>query len=175
LRNKGDRLIREVNQKLIAPLRKVYDDFLIEMSELQHVAQNKRRQENFLATQREKEDEEERRVEAEQAYKQKLAWWQYLEVVRLECEPHHHRRRVLAPPKKERDANGMVFDRLPIFLPRNTPPPLTSSKLREWSDEQSMILAEALQKHAGKCMQKASKCPVPVSNNPPRASATPRL
>jgi hypothetical protein len=153
-RYREDRNIKQVEQNLIVPLRKVAQAYRAELEQLEHIEKNRKKREKLQALRQEQEEEEERKTEAQRAYKEKAKIWQYLEIARLMCEPDIHRRRMLIPPKRdkagERDANGVVFDRVPLFLPRETPPPLAPNiKLKPWTDDESTTLAEALQRFAG--------------------------
>ncbi|KAF2794170.1 hypothetical protein K505DRAFT_374819 [Melanomma pulvis-pyrius CBS 109.77] len=149
-RYKGDRIVKEVEEKLIVPLRKVDEIYRAELSQLEYLEQVHKKRDELYSLQREKWSPE--GIQAQQAYKQKLAWWQYLEVVRLQCEPEPHRRRMLAPPRIDntggRDSDGVSFERVPLFVHREThlPPSIT---LRDWTDTESIVLADALQTFAG--------------------------
>ena len=149
-----DRNIKQVEQKLIVPLRKVAQAYHAALKQLEQDENDRKKQEALQALRQEQEEEEERKAEAQRVYKEKAKIWQYLETARLMCEPDIHRRRMLIPPKRdkagERDANGVLFDRVPLFLPREMPPPLAPNiKLKPWTDDESTALAEALQRFAG--------------------------
>jgi hypothetical protein len=155
-RYREDRNIKQVEQKLIVPLRKVAEAYRVELKQLEHVEKNRRKREELFTLRQEREQEEERKAEAQRVYRKKAKIWQYLETARLMCEPDPSRRRMLIPPKREntgeRDANGVEFDRVPLFLPRETPPPLAPNiALKAWTKEESTALAEALQRFAGMC------------------------
>jgi hypothetical protein len=74
----------------------------------------------------------------------------------MACEPDPHKRLPLRIIKLEEfeeiDANGIKFQRLPVFKDRETPPARNLQampKLKSWSDEQETALLEFLEKFPG--------------------------
>ncbi|CAO2647696.1 Nn.00g086180.m01.CDS01 [Neocucurbitaria sp. VM-36] len=155
-RYKGDKIIMDVESNIIAPLRLVNKSFHLRLCQLE--ATEQRRQElAVLKRMREaKEDEERRIMELNIASKARWKRWQDLHISRMQCEPDLKRRRRLVISRlddmEEKDANGIKFERVPVFRARSTPPlhwmSLTSAG-RQWTDEEETALLEGLQRFAG--------------------------
>jgi hypothetical protein len=152
----GDRLIKDVDIHLIAPLRLVDDNF---GKCLRHLESKEKAKQELADVERriEEENEETERANTRKA-SQRDRWkrWQDLHILRMACEPDPHKRVPLRIIKldefEETDANGVKFQRLPVFKDRETPPahnPQAAVKLKSWSDEQQQVLLEALPDLAG--------------------------
>ena len=155
-RTQGDRLIKNVESGLIAPLRDVEKRFRIHFRHLQRAGQSRQA---LVEIRREREEEEQELIKREEALRsgrERRKRWQDLHIVRMQCEPDPARRRTLrfVEPVQggETDANGRPFERVPFFGERSAPPPQWSaaSSGREWTKEQETVLLDALQSSAGK-------------------------
>ena len=156
-RYKGDRIIMDVDSSLIVPLRRLDKSFRIQLYQLE-AAEQRRQQRAELERRREEEADEERKIaEATKASRERWRRWQILHISRMQCEPDPKRRRKLAITKlgdiEEKDANGVKFERVPLFKARSTPPLHWASSMSEervWTDDEETALLEGLQSFAGK-------------------------
>ena len=155
-RSKGDRIIKDVDIGLIAHLRQVAKTHRGHLSRLKAREDHRKIQEDFERRMQEREEEENRKAELEEARTQRWKRWQALHIVRLTCEPDARRRSKLAITRledlEERDANGAVFERLPVFTPRSAPPHRPASALSnkpEWTEQEETALLEGLRHLAG--------------------------
>ncbi|KAI4614214.1 uncharacterized protein J4E87_009611 [Alternaria ethzedia] len=155
-RSKGDRIIKDVDIGLIAHLRQVAKTHRGHLSRLKAREDHRKIQEDFERRMQEREEEESRKAELEEARTQRWKRWQALHIVRLTCEPDARRRSKLAITRledlEERDANGVVFERLPVFTPRSAPPHRQASALSnkpEWTEQEETALLEGLRHLAG--------------------------
>ncbi|KAI4669656.1 uncharacterized protein J4E88_009938 [Alternaria novae-zelandiae] len=155
-RSKGDRIIKDVDIGLIAHLRQVARTYRGHLSRLKARQEHRKIQEDFERRMQEREEEENRKAELEEARKQRWKRWQALHIVRLTCEPDARRRSKLAITRledlEERDANGVIFERLPVFTPRSAPPHRQASALSnkpEWTEQEETALLEGLRHLAG--------------------------
>ncbi|KAF2998655.1 hypothetical protein E8E13_007922 [Curvularia kusanoi] len=146
-REQGVRLIRDVESKLIQPLRAVERDYKVHREQLQRV-------EARLQIQREHEARElelERQAEEVQSDRERRRRWQNYHIARMQCEPDPARRRRLRfvepVQTRETDANGDAFERVPMLGERNAPPPLWTAvpSSREWTPKQETVLLDDLQ------------------------------
>lgn len=153
----GDGVIMDVNRNFIVPLRGVSKLFrktlalvkIEERCQQEHAELRRQMQENA--------DKEKIRLEENVATRAKWLQWQKLHVSRMQCEPDPFRRKKLAITKMadmvEEDANGMPFERLPVFRPRDLPyshvdPALSGHKA--WVEAEEVALLDGLQEFAGK-------------------------
>ncbi|KAI4676952.1 uncharacterized protein J4E84_009252 [Alternaria hordeiaustralica] len=155
-RSKGDRIIKDVDIGLIAHLRQVAKTYRGHLSRLKAREEHRKIQEDFERRMQEREEEESRKAELEEARTQRWKRWQALHIVRLTCEPDARRRSKLAITRledlEERDANGVIFERLPVFTPRSAPLHRQASALSnkpEWTDQEETALLEGLRHLAG--------------------------
>ncbi|KAI4911320.1 hypothetical protein J4E85_011229 [Alternaria conjuncta] len=155
-RSKSDRLIKDVDIGLIAHLRQVAKTYRGHLSRLKAREEHRKIQEDFERRMQEREEEENRKLELEEARTQRWKRWQALHIVRLTCEPDARRRSKLAITRledlEERDANGVVFERLPVFTSRSAPPHRQASALSnkpEWTEREETALLEGLRHLAG--------------------------
>ncbi|KAI4906064.1 hypothetical protein J4E90_010912 [Alternaria incomplexa] len=155
-RSKGDRIIKDVDIGLIAHLRQVAKTYRGHLSRLEAKEDYRKIQEDFERRMQEREEEENRKAELEEARTQRWKHWQALHIVRLTCEPDARRRSKLAITRledlEERDANGVIFERLPVFTPRSAPPHRQASALSnkpEWTEQEETALLEGLRHLAG--------------------------
>jgi hypothetical protein len=155
-RHNGDRIIKDANSQLIAPLREVEAIFSKRLSILEEKEENQRRLARFEQEIEEEDKEFLRQEEAAEAKRIKWDRWQALHIARMECEPDPRRRRHLFITKledlEEKDANGVVFERLPVFTNRDTLPlPRPSmAEAKPWSPEQETALLEGLDVYSGR-------------------------
>jgi hypothetical protein len=164
-RSKDVGMVKSIDRNLIVPLRSVVDTYSINYNELKT-----QKQEEEVRRRKEEVLEEERRREAK-AELQKDRWkrWQDLHVWRQQCEPDSQRRRRLVIDAKlfearfdERDANGVKFERIPLFRDRDSPPPQAGAVSEEqWDDTQMAALIEGLTMFAGRFQ---NICPVSAPN-----------
>jgi hypothetical protein len=152
---RADRLIRDVEIKLISYLRIVEKEFRKSLHSLKK-AETIHQAELDLRRRREEQEEEDlKRAEAQSALKERRKRWQHLHIVRMQCEPDPIRRRRLRfvelQEDVERDADGNEFERLSVFGDRNIPPPqwTATTSGRDWNEEQEIVLLDALQSMAG--------------------------
>ncbi|KAL5114510.1 hypothetical protein ACEQ8H_007600 [Pleosporales sp. CAS-2024a] len=156
----GDCFIKQVNSELIAPLRRAEVVLRKKLGQLeseeragQEMTQS---QERFEATW--EEDQRQTKLAAER--RERWIRWQQLHIARMQCEPDARKRlsrlRIidLGDLLEETDANGIVFQRLPVFKDRQTPLPrrhnsTVESLRRPWLAEQEEALLDGLQKFAG--------------------------
>jgi hypothetical protein len=153
----GDRNIQDVNIHLIAPLRKAE---AVLTKRLQQLESKERVAKDLAAIERQIEEmqEEQQRLERSRAaHKKRWAIWQQLHIARMQCEPDLRKRmQNLAIIKLERfeetDADGVQFQRLPVFKDRETPPrhhALSAATLKPWSTKEEQTLLYGLQKFSG--------------------------
>lgn len=155
-RYKGDRPCKDVQSHLIKPLRQVEEAFRVRLSQLEAV---ERRSSRGMETSRRMEEQmeaEHARIEANEAMQERKKRWQSLHIVRMQCEPDIYRRRKLFHTSfedlVERDANGVVFERLPLFKSRSAPPHSRISEIAdetEWTEKEETAVLEGLQQYAG--------------------------
>ncbi|KAF2847427.1 hypothetical protein T440DRAFT_557349 [Plenodomus tracheiphilus IPT5] len=151
-RFKGDSLIMEVDSHLIVPLRQVYKAYSVKLSQLE-AAEERRMLHRKL---RKEEADKQGRSKALARRRQRQQRWQDLHIARMQFEPDPFRRRrlVITCPGdlEERDANGIKFERVPVFKPRSSPPlhrEAAHSQESTWTDEEEILLLEAVQAYAG--------------------------
>ncbi|KAF1936389.1 hypothetical protein EJ02DRAFT_359214 [Clathrospora elynae] len=155
-RYKGDRVIKDVESRLIAPLRQVDKTFRIRLGRLEAAKQLREQHAEMMRKLQEEADEKRRRSEAVEARKERWIRWQNLHVLRMQCEPDPTRRRRLLITKledmEETDANGVKFERVPIFKKRSAPPSRPASTLPEervWTEKEEESLVKGLEDFAG--------------------------
>jgi hypothetical protein len=160
-RYKNDNLVKRVDIKLIAPLRRVVNSYRSNFSELK-AAEHARKKHEELRRKKEEASEEQKRKESSiNLQREKWNRWQDLHVWRQKCEPDPiQRRHLFIDPalfaarfenSDERDANGIKFERIPLFKERDSPPRRPSAGAEEeWTDEQMAALVEGLTNFAGK-------------------------
>ncbi|KAH6865424.1 hypothetical protein BKA58DRAFT_389446 [Alternaria rosae] len=155
-RLKGDRVIKNVDIGLIAHLRQVAKTYRGHLSRLNVREEHRKLQGDFERRMQERKEEENRKAELVEARMQRWKYWQALHIARLTCEPDARRRSKLAITRledlEERDANGVVFERLPVFRSRTAPPHRQASALDnkpEWTEEEETALLEGLRHLAG--------------------------
>ena len=158
-RYKGDRMVRDVDSRLIAPLRRVEKVYRTRLSQLENVQRRREQQEVIQRRAQQQAEAEQMYMEAQE--KRRKAWtrWQALHIVRMQCEPNPHRRQKLVitgveplEAAGERDANGFEFERVPVFTSRSHPPQhsrLTRSDNHDWTEEEEMALIHGLEHCAG--------------------------
>jgi hypothetical protein len=155
-RYKGDRIIQDVVSRLIIPLRRAESMFSKRLSLLED-KERRRRQHAEMCRQAEEDESNAKRIE-EDGVAERKRWqlWQQLHITRMQCEPDPCRRRHLIITKledlEEVDANGVKFERVPVFKNRNTPSQRWASSMTEekvWSVEQETALLEGLQDLVG--------------------------
>jgi hypothetical protein len=153
----GDRIIKDADSHMIAPLREVEGVFSKRLSILEDKEKNRKRLARFKHELEEEKREVARDEEAAKAKQDRWKHWQALHITRMECEPDPRRRRSLwivnLEDLEEKDANGVTFERLPVFKNRNTLPlhrPSSSAETKSWSTDQETALMDGLQKYAGR-------------------------
>ncbi|KAF2635650.1 hypothetical protein P280DRAFT_192569 [Massarina eburnea CBS 473.64] len=161
-RFKGNCLVQDVNENLVAPLRIVDEEFHAVLATLKasrtHEELTRKRQRR-LDEYREKER---KKAKYAQVAGEKWEQWQHLHFERIRCEPIVSMRRhlhIMSREKfnswleqaEERDANGARFERVPVFRQRDSRPPRRSELAAEpeWTDEQLAGLIEGLSKYEG--------------------------
>ncbi|KAF2649082.1 hypothetical protein K491DRAFT_762620 [Lophiostoma macrostomum CBS 122681] len=156
-RYRGDPVIKEVAQNFITPLREVERKFALELKQAEQEEKVNKFREEAAARRRQREEEDIQKEEKERSAAQRRNTWHLLHVCRLECESSldQRRRRHLQFRKvedmEERDANGVRFEREPIFRNRQMPfaHRASLSEIDNWSDAQHKALIEGLQQHRG--------------------------
>jgi hypothetical protein len=155
-RYKGDRIIKDVDVSLIAHLRQVHKVYRGRLSRLKAREEHRKLRKDLGRQMQEKQDEENRKVELLEARTERWKRWQALHIVRLTCEPDARRRNKLTITRledlEERDANGVVFERLPVFKSRSAPPHRQTSALDnklEWTEQEETALLDGLKQFAG--------------------------
>jgi len=157
-RYQGDRMIGDVGQHFIVPLREVYNIYHRHLSQLESREELRRQAEHMRRTNEERIEEDTRQFEAKRIMNKRYKRWQDLHMTRLETEPDLNMRL----PKlgiidfrnfEENDSNGSPMRRLEVFVERVNPPP--SSFLKEvgkakWSKEEEVTLLEGLEDYAGR-------------------------
>jgi hypothetical protein len=156
-RYQGDRIIKDVDVTLIAPLRIVASTFRRRLSRLESKEQSRVKLAELDHQAEEQEAEATRREEASAARKERWKVWQELHIKRMQCEPDPRARRRLVITKlddpEETDANGIPFERLPVFKNRvtlSTRPASAKSTEVVWTDAQMTALIDGLKSFAGK-------------------------
>ncbi|KAF2029792.1 hypothetical protein EK21DRAFT_66914 [Setomelanomma holmii] len=154
-RYKGDRIIKDVDSELIAPLRAVERTFSKRLALIESREQSRQKLDHIQIKQEEEEHELLRQADILAAKTERWKRWQELHIKRMQCESNPHRRKRLVIKREdleEKDANGLQFERLPVFKSRTTPPLRWASSVTEevqWSDEQQTALLDGLQTFAG--------------------------
>ncbi|KAL1801176.1 hypothetical protein ACET3X_001518 [Alternaria dauci] len=155
-RLKGDRIIDDVDSSLIAHLRHVERVYRNCLSRLETTEQYRQQQADIDRKMKLKQEEEDRKAESLEAQAQRWKRWQDLHIKRMVCERDPRRRKKLAITRledwEERDANGVVFERLPVFTPRSAPPHRQASTLNsgsEWTEQEETALLDGLKHCAG--------------------------
>ncbi|KAJ4349400.1 uncharacterized protein N0V89_008015 [Didymosphaeria variabile] len=161
-RYKGESLIKDVDTKLITPLRRLCEIYTTALRNLEDDARKKRAEEEFARERRERQQLELEKQEMEALRIQKLDRWIDLHVCRLRREPDARRRQALRMKREyfdkkmagskadetewreDRDANDVPFSRVDVFMKRVVPPPAA-----EWTDEHMEALIYGLQTFAG--------------------------
>jgi hypothetical protein len=155
IRWNSDRMIKDVDSFLIAPLRDVETFLNKHLRKLEKGVQDHRALLDFRS-QYDEEDEAER-ARLREARNKRYDHWHQLHITRMHVEPDPYRRRTVLWVTKleepgEMDANGVMFERLPVFKNRRTPPlRKTPSAMNEtpWSTAQETALIDGLQDFAG--------------------------
>jgi hypothetical protein len=155
-RYQGDRIIKDVDVKLVAPLRAVASSFRRKLSQLESKEQSREKLAELDRQADEQEVEAIGREEALAARKERWKVWQELHIKRMQCEPDPRARRKLVITKlddpEETDANGIPFERLPVFKSRvtlSTRPASSKSTEVVWTDAQITALIDGLKSFAG--------------------------
>ncbi|EMD88663.1 hypothetical protein COCC4DRAFT_50335 [Bipolaris maydis ATCC 48331] len=158
-RQKGDRVVKDVQTRLIAPLRRASQSLSVRLGQLEEAEERREQYEKIKRRIQERRDAQSEETRAIEAMEERKKRWQDLHIVRMQCEPDVYRRRKLFHTKfedlVERDANGIVFERLPIFKPRSTPPHSQVSELADevdWTEDEEIAVLEGLQYCAGPCV-----------------------
>ncbi|CAN9117540.1 unnamed protein product [Alternaria alternata] len=153
---KGDRIIKDVDISLIAHLRHVDKTYRRCLSRLEATEQHRKQQAELDRKMKEQKEEEDRKTMSLEAQTQRWKRWQDLHIKRMLCETDPRRRLKLAIKKledlEEKDANGVVFERLPVFTSRSAPPHRQASTLddsQEWTEQEETALLDGLKRYAG--------------------------
>lgn len=155
-RYRNDRLVQDVDSQLIVPLRKVDETYCAILSQLE--AGTRKWTHEELTQQRKEREEERRRCDESLTLRYKR--WHDLHVWRLKYEPDpflrphlefkEHLFNLLVADLDERDANGIRFERIPLFRERLSPARRVSPVATEgWTDAQMEALIDGLTKYAG--------------------------
>lgn len=156
-RFKGDRLIRDVEQNLIAPLRNIERQCHDELDSLERVELEEEVKREFWERRKQQETENKQKIEAAKHLEERRKKWQDLHICRMKIEHRIDpaiRKHLRIPPEKisdERDANGIPFEREPIFRERSSAFTYRTAHLDNegWSDQQLAALVDGLEKYAG--------------------------
>ncbi|KAH3938984.1 hypothetical protein HBI25_189090 [Parastagonospora nodorum] len=154
----GDRMVGDVNSHLIAPLRKAHDVLSKRLRQLEGRQCAARDLANIERQIGEENEEMERLKSTAAAQRDRWARWQQLHIARMRCEPDPRKRLpnlkiINLEDLEDTDANGIKFQRLPVFKDRETPPrrhPSRANRLKSWSPEQEQALLDGLQRFAGR-------------------------
>ncbi|CAN9115904.1 unnamed protein product [Alternaria alternata] len=153
---KGDRIIKDVDISLIAHLRHVDKTYRRCLSRLEATEQHRKQQAELDRKMKEQKEEEDRKTMSLEAQTQRWKRWQDLHIKRMLCETDPYRRLKLAITRledlEEKDANGVVFERLPVFTSRSAPPHRQASTLddsQEWTEQEETALLDGLKRYAG--------------------------
>jgi hypothetical protein len=158
-RYNGDRLIKDAQSHMIAPLRDVEAVFRKRLSILEEQEQRRNKLARLEQQMEERTEEVVRREGDVRTLRKRREQWQALHITRQQCEPDVSRRPRLWISTfnlEEKDANGVTFERVPLFENRTTLPPHHPSSIAEtgsWSTEQETALLEGLQKYAGRLIR----------------------
>jgi hypothetical protein len=164
-RYNGDRLVKDVNSHLIAPLREAEGIFRKGLAVLKEKERNRIWLASLERQNQEEREEAAKREEAETSRRERWARWQALHITRQQCEPDGYIRRkrlwiATFEDLVEKDADGVTFERLQVFEPRSTPLYHSStSDAKSWSPEQETALLDGLQRCAGKMIHYAHHIP----------------
>jgi hypothetical protein len=148
----GDKIIKDVNSHLIVPLRDVELVFSKQLNQLERRERNNKELTKVKHQHAEQAEEEARRRRASEEERARWVRWQRLHITRLDCEPDPHRRRehlfiTRLGSVQEKDANGVMFERVPLFKNRNTMPQNWSPSIaivKPWSTVQETALIDGL-------------------------------
>jgi hypothetical protein len=156
-RHNGDRIIKDVDSHLIAPLREVGLLFSKLLSQLEHEERNHAELAEAERKNKNRAEEATRTRIANEKERDRWERWQRLHITRMYCEPDPQRRRAHLFISKldgvqEKDANGITFERVPIFKNRNPNPlhwSLSSAQARTWSSVEETALIDGLKHFMG--------------------------
>lgn len=159
IRWNSDRMIKDVDSFLIAPLRDVETFLNKHLRKLEKGVQDRRALLD-LQNQHDEEDEAER-VRLQEARNKRYDLWLQLHIARMDVEPDPYRRRTILWVTKleeleEMDANGVIFERLPVFKNRRTPPLRKTPSAMDatpWSTAQETAIIDGLQDFAGQFVE----------------------
>ncbi|CAI6332473.1 unnamed protein product [Periconia digitata] len=157
----GNRLIKDIESKIIVPLRAVQKQYCKVQTELKTEAINKMNYDRIRQRSMEKAQEAAQKQKNEELYYQKKLHWQDLHLIRQKYEPDWDLRKRLffrtdeferlLKQSEERDANGQKFERLPVFKERESPMARHSLPITDviWEDANIEALIEGLRKYYG--------------------------
>ncbi|KAH7381482.1 hypothetical protein DE146DRAFT_670688 [Phaeosphaeria sp. MPI-PUGE-AT-0046c] len=156
IRWNSDRMIKDVDSYMIAPLRDVEAMLNKRLRNLEKDDEERKALYNFQSQCDEDEKDTLNSARLQQVRQMRWDHWQQLHITRMNLEPDPRRRRALFITKLdalgETDANGYTFERVPVFKERKTPPlrrtPSTIDA-NPWSTEQETALIDGLQEFAG--------------------------
>lgn len=160
-RYRNDRMIKDIDIKLIVPLRIVVATYRTTLSQLEATVRARSTHEELSQRRKQKLEAQRQKEDVAALRKQRWQRWQDLHVWRQQYEPDPHLRRRLFIDAQlfaakvdeidERDANGVKFERIPIFKERVSPPARRGSPPveEEWTDEQMAALIDGLSSFAG--------------------------
>ncbi|OAK96561.1 hypothetical protein IQ06DRAFT_229768 [Phaeosphaeriaceae sp. SRC1lsM3a] len=156
IRWNSDRMIKDVDSYLIAPLRDVETTLNKQLRNLEKDDEERKALLNIRSQCDEEKREIVERARLQQARQMRWDHWQQLHITRMNLEPEPRRRRALFITKLEElgetDANGFTFERVPVFKDRKTPPLRRTTSIKgaiPWSTEQETALIDGLQEFAG--------------------------
>lgn len=156
---KGERIIRDLTSDLIVPLCEVYNTYSKKLRQLENSEERRCARERQRQQLREAAEEEQSQLEATVSRQEKQKRWQELQIARMLCEPDPVRRRqldiTLLEHLEERDANGLPFERVPVFGPRSSPL-IHRAEEKAWTDEETTALLDGVQRFSGMLIRDSS-------------------
>ncbi|KAF2453809.1 hypothetical protein BDY21DRAFT_366795 [Lineolata rhizophorae] len=141
---------KPVRNEIIAQLKKIVPEFRRASKEL---LRHKQRKYEHAAERQRREREAILEAKAAEKAKRKNKWYA-LHVERLDVEPDPRRLGHLRMTERRHvdvDANGLPFERVAVFCPRNSRayPLLNAEMQAEWSDEEKAALIDGLREYEG--------------------------
>ncbi|KAF2741856.1 hypothetical protein M011DRAFT_482211 [Sporormia fimetaria CBS 119925] len=157
LRHTGERIIKNVEQKFMIPLRIVEQEQSRQLEELREAEYDRKQRQADEEKRRGREEEERKAEEALTKIKARRERWRQLHEQRLGFEKSLDRKRLAHLAFKpfddveERDSNGVPFERASVFRDRETPfaHRKEPEEHAEWTDEQTAALIGGLKTYAG--------------------------
>ncbi|KAF2275480.1 uncharacterized protein EI97DRAFT_468043 [Westerdykella ornata] len=156
-RYSGDRIIKDVDQNFIAPLRRLAGEHSYALAHLERAEAVRNAQEAARARRKREEEARARKAAYAEDLRRRRERWRKLHIRRMQCEPSMDKQRRMHlsylsfENLEERDSNGVPFQREEVFEHRPIPHAFKQlqAKRRPWTEAEMEALLEGLEKYAG--------------------------